>query len=144
MAEKNISLLLSSNICAEPLITNIYYMYMYVHAYTCDLLTYSRNLIQQAIFAVNISKLYLNVLLRQLEVEYVFAFIDVKMGFIAMAIFLHVLQRFANVNRSCAMMISNGVNPSMRKADLYLLVAKQYHSHTDPPGKSYITAVMIS
>ena len=117
MAEENIGLLLSSNICAAPLITNIYYMYMYVHAFTYDSLTYSRNLIQQAIFVVNIPNLYLNVILCQLEVEYVVVLTNVSMAFVALAIsfvqiaVLDQCKRNIFRNRSRATMISNGVKP---------------------------------
>ena len=117
MAEENVGLLLSSNIYAAPLITNIYYMYMYVRVFTCDSLTYSRNLIQQVIFVVNIPNLYLNVILCQLEVEYVFAFTNISMGFVDLSIFFIHIATFSQCkqnifrNRSRAKMISNGVKP---------------------------------
>ena len=90
---------------------------MYVCVFTCDLLTYSRNLIQQVTFVVNIPNLYLNVILCQLEVEYVFAFTSLSMGFVASAVFsVHIAtlgQRKWNIfrNRSRATMISNRMKP---------------------------------
>ena len=119
---------------------------MCIRVFTCDSLTYSRNLIAQVIFAVDISKLYLNVILCQLEVKCVFVFTNASMGIVASAIFFVHIATFGQCkrnifrNRSCATMISNGVNP-INKGDGFVPadnITETNFTHFDPPDENDI------
>ena len=94
---------------------------------------------------VNIPNLYLNAILCQLEVEYVFAFTNVSMGFEASAIFFVHIATFSQCkrnifrNRSRATMISTGVKP-INDRDRFAHAGSITVSitHFNPPGESDI------